>query len=114
MYDLGGESALGGNGGAGAGFGFSDIFEPFFGAAAGGTSRGPTPRGRRGQDALIRLDIDLRDAVFGVDEEVQVDTAVLCGTCNGTCTRPGTSVQTCVVRSEERRVGKECKSQWWQ
>ena len=109
MYDLGGESALGGNGGAGAGFGFSDIFETFFGAAAGGTSRGPTPRGRRGQDALIRLDIELRDAVFGVDEEVQVDTAVLCGTCNGTCTRPGTSVQTCVVcggRGSVQRVAR--------
>ncbi len=110
MYDLGGESALGGNGGgAGAGFGFSDIFETFFGAAAGGASRGPTPRGRRGQDALIRHDIDLRDAVFGVDEEVQVDTAVLCGTCNGTCTRPGTSVQTCVVcggRGSVQRVAR--------
>src|SRR5690625_2856100 len=109
MYDLGGESALGGNGGgAGAGFGFSDIFETFFGAATGAT-RGPAPRGRRGQDALIRLEIDLRDAVFGVDEEVQVDTAVRCGTCDGTCTRPGTSVQTCTVcggRGSVQRVAR--------
>ena len=108
MYDLGGESALGGNGGTGAGFGFSDIFETFFGAATGAT-RGPAPRGRRGQDALIRLEIDLRDAVFGVEEEIQVETAVLCGTCNGTCTRPGTSVQTCAVcggRGSVQRVAR--------
>ncbi|MEE6282413.1 molecular chaperone DnaJ [Georgenia sunbinii] len=113
LYDVGGESALGGGGGgggAGAGFGFSDIFETFFGAAAGGASRGPVPRGRRGQDALVRLDIELRDAVFGVDREVQVETAVLCGTCQGSCTRPGTSVETCVVCSGRGSVQRVARS----
>jgi len=66
LYDIGGDSALGGMGGNGAGFGFSDIFETFFGAAAGAANpRGPVPRGRRGQDALVPLEIDLREAVFG-------------------------------------------------
>ncbi|UNX53615.1 molecular chaperone DnaJ [Georgenia sp. TF02-10] len=100
MYDLGGESALGGNGaGAGtAGFGaFQDIFETFFGAAGGGAPRGPVPRGRRGQDALVRLDLELADAVFGVDREIQVDTAVVCPTCQGSCCRPGTAPRTCEV-----------------
>ena len=63
MYDLGGEQAFGA-GGAGAGFGFQDIFETFFGAAAGGAARGPVPRGRRGQDALVRLDIDLHEVTL--------------------------------------------------
>lgn len=109
LYDMGGESALGGSGGAGAGFGFSDIFETFFGAATGAQPRGPVPRGRRGQDALVRLDIDLRDAVFGVNTDLQVDTAVLCGTCQGSCTRPGTSPQTCSVcggRGSVQRVAR--------
>lgn len=111
LYDAGGESALGGGGGgAGAGFGFSDIFETFFGAAAGGAARGPVPRGRRGQDALVRLDIELRDAVFGVEREVQVDTAVRCGTCQGSCTRPGTSVETCVVCSGRGSVQRVARS----
>ena len=95
MYDLGGEQAFSGAG-AGAGFGFQDIFETFFGAAAG-APRGPVPRGRRGQDALVRLDIDLSEAVFGVTREIQVDTAVVCPTCDGTCCRPGTSPQTCEI-----------------
>src|SRR5690606_4756135 len=80
----------------------------FFGAA-GGASRGPAPRGRRGQDALIRLEVELRDAVFGVEAEVQVDTAVLGGTCNGPCTRPGTRLQTCPVchgRAPVQRVAR--------
>ncbi|MPV37196.1 molecular chaperone DnaJ [Georgenia subflava] len=98
LYDMGGESALGGGGGGGAGFGgFQDIFETFFGAAAGGAPRGPVPRGRRGQDALVRLDIDLSEAVFGAPKELQVETAVVCGTCHGSCCRPGTSPRTCDV-----------------
>lgn len=89
-YDLGGDpSAAGGMGG---GFGFQDIFETFFGAATGATAqRGPIPRARRGQDALVRLDIDLSEATFGSHREVQVDTAVVCPTCQGGCCRPGTS-----------------------
>jgi molecular chaperone DnaJ len=98
LYDMGGESALGGGGAGAAGFGgFQDIFETFFGAAAGGAPRGPVPRGRRGQDALVRLDIELSEAVFGATRELQVDTAVVCPTCHGSCCRPGTSPRTCEV-----------------
>ncbi|WP_448059907.1 molecular chaperone DnaJ [Cellulomonas hominis] len=95
MYDLGGDPSHPA-GGAGGGFGFQDIFETFFGAATGGGGqRGPIPRARRGQDALVRIDIDLAEAAFGVHREIQVDTAVLCPTCSGTCCRPGTSPRTC-------------------
>jgi len=99
MYDRGVDPAApgGGAGGfGGAGFGFQDIFETFFGAAPG-AQRGPVPRARRGQDALVRLEISLADAVFGARREVQVDTAVVCPTCQGSCCRPGTSPRTCEV-----------------
>lgn len=97
LYDMGGESALHGGGGgfSGAGFGFQDIFETFFGAAASGGSRGPTPRGRRGQDALVHLDITLEEAVFGAKKQVTVNTAITCPACHGSCTRAGTQPQTC-------------------
>ena len=79
MYDLGGDpfggaGAGGGFGGAGAGFSFTDIMDAFFGGAgrgAAGAGRGPRPRTRRGQDALIRLDVDLAEAAFGVDPRAQ-------------------------------------------
>ena len=48
-YDLGADPLVSG-GGFGAGFGFSDIFETFFGAAAG-ANRGPAPRQRRARAA---------------------------------------------------------------
>ncbi|ADG75100.1 chaperone DnaJ domain protein [Cellulomonas flavigena DSM 20109] len=107
-YDMGADPSSPG-GGMGGGFGFQDIFETFFGATAGGQPRGPAPRARRGQDALVRLDLDLAEAAFGVHKEVQVDTAVLCPTCGGTCCRPGTSPRTCEVcggRGSVQRVAR--------
>lgn len=108
MYDLGG--GMPGMSGSGAGFGFSDIFETFFQAAAGGgASRGPASRVRRGQDALIRIDVDLSEAAFGVARELTVDTAVTCTTCHGTCCRPGTGPITCVEcqgRGSVQRVAR--------
>ncbi|MDO8120213.1 molecular chaperone DnaJ [Isoptericola sp. b490] len=100
MYDRGVDPTAPGGGGAGfgAGFGFQDIFETFFGAAQGGASqRGPVPRSRRGQDALVRLELDLAEAVFGAHREITVETAVVCPTCSGSCCRPGTSPRTCEV-----------------
>ncbi len=107
MYDMGGDPSASG-GGFGPGFGFSDIFETFFGAAAGG-ARGPAPRQRRGQDALVRVEIDLADAVFGGERELQVDTAVVCPSCEGTCCQPGTQPSTCAVcrgRGQIQRVAR--------
>lgn len=109
MYDLGADPASPG-GGMGGGFGFQDIFETFFGAAAGaGQQRGPIPRARRGQDALVRLDLDLAETTFGVHRDVPVDTAVVCPTCSGSCCRPGTSPRTCEVcggRGSVQRVAR--------
>ena len=72
--------------------------DAFFGGNApggAGGGRGPRPRTRRGQDALIRLEIELADAAFGVSRELKVDTAVICGTCHGDGAAPGSSPITC-------------------
>jgi len=94
QYDMGSDPTAPG-GGMGGGFGFQDIFETFFGG--GQQQRGPIPRARRGQDALLRIDIDLSEAAFGVTKNIEVDTAVACGTCQGSCCAPGTSPVTCGV-----------------
>jgi molecular chaperone DnaJ len=102
MYDLGGDpfnGAGGGFAGAGAGFSFTDIMDAFFGGGgAGGATaggRGPRPRVRRGQDALIRIDVDLADAAFGITRELKVDTAVLCPVCHGDGAAPGSTPVPC-------------------
>ncbi|WP_036284142.1 molecular chaperone DnaJ [Microbacterium luticocti] len=93
-YDMGGDSPFGQAGGFG---GFGDIFETFFGAAGGGRGARPRSRRERGQDALVRVTLELGDVVFGTHREIEVDTAVLCETCDGSCCQPGTSPVTCEI-----------------
>ena len=99
-YDRGGDpfgGAGAGGFGQGAGFSFTDIMDAFFGGSGqgGGQGRGPRPRVRRGQDALIRLEIDLAEAAFGVAREIKVDTAVSCTTCGGDGAAPGSHPVPC-------------------
>ena len=70
-----------------------DIFDSFFGG--GGRSRGPMPRVRRGNDALIKLAISLGEAYTGVQESIEVDTAILCTDCGGSGSASGKAPITC-------------------
>ncbi|MEO8908128.1 MAG: DnaJ domain-containing protein, partial [Microbacteriaceae bacterium] len=70
QYDLGPQQGAF----SGAGFGgFGDIFETFFGG--GGGTRGPKSRRERGQDALLRVEVDLDEVIFGTHRDLEVDTA---------------------------------------
>ncbi len=96
QYDSGGE----------AGFGLGDIFESFF----GGAPRGPRSRAQRGQDALLRVDLDLRESVFGAEKTLTIDTAVLCETCSGSCCKPGTTIRTCEVCRGSGQIQRQVQS----
>jgi molecular chaperone DnaJ len=93
-YDRGGDplSNSGFGGGGGQGFNFDDIMDAFFGQNA---QRGPRPRQQRGQDALLRLNVELAEAAFGVTREIKVDTAVVCSTCEGSGAANGSQPETC-------------------
>jgi molecular chaperone DnaJ len=110
-YDRGGDPFGGAAGGfgQGAGFSFTDIMDAFFGGQGGaaGQGRGPRPRVRRGQDALIRLEVDLAEAAFGVTRELKVDTAIVCSTCHGEGSAPGSHpipCETCRGQGEVAHV----------
>ena len=96
-YDMGADPYASGAASFGQGFSFSDIMDAFFGGAAAGTGRGPRSRRSRGQDGLVRVDVDLVQAVFGGERELTIETAVACGTCGGDGAQPGTSRRTCDV-----------------
>ncbi|MCU1601474.1 MAG: chaperone protein DnaJ [Frankiales bacterium] len=109
IVDLGGDPLAPGGGGGGGGFqqgvDLSDIFGAFFGGGGGG--RGPRSRVQQGSDALIRIDCELSETAFGAQRELTVDTAVLCGTCDGQGTAPGTlptTCETCRGRGEIQQV----------
>ncbi len=76
--------------------GLGDLFDAFFngmgGTGAPGRRRtGPTP----GPDAELVLRLTFREAVFGVQHDVDVQTPVHCDTCEGTGARPGTTPVRC-------------------
>jgi len=75
--------------------GFQDIFEAFFGDRSFGGSffnttatRGPS----RGSDVEVEVEVALREAAFGVDREVNVQTVKNCPVCDGV---GGTQSHTC-------------------
>jgi molecular chaperone DnaJ len=108
-YDTtGNENGNAGGAGQGAGFGFSDIFEQFFGG--GGQAGGPASRTSRGRDALVTATIELKDAVQGTVYKLEVETAVTCKACNGTCCQPGTSPETCHICHGHGQIQRPVRS----
>jgi molecular chaperone DnaJ len=106
QYDLGPQAGFGGGSGFG---GFGDIFETFFGAGAG-RGGGPRSRKERGQDALLRVEVDLDEVIFGTKRDIDVQTAVLCETCAGSCCAPGTSPQTCDICRGSGQIQRSVRS----
>ncbi|HEX8487447.1 MAG TPA: molecular chaperone DnaJ [Propionibacteriaceae bacterium] len=100
LYDRGGDplgggggyGGFGGPGGAAGGFDFTNLVDAMFGQQG---SRGPRSRVRRGQDALVRLDLELAEAAFGTTKPLRVDTAVLCPRCTGSGAEDGSQPVRC-------------------
>lgn len=99
VFDRGGDPMAGGGagfsgfgGGFAGGFDFSNLVDAMFGAQG---SRGPRSRVRQGQDALVRVSLDLPEAVFGATKPVKVNTAVVCPKCSGKGGEPGSEPVTC-------------------
>ncbi len=107
QYDLGPTAGFGGAGAGNFG-GFGDIFETFFGG--GQQTRGPRSRRERGQDALVRVEVDLDEIIFGTKRDIEVDTAVLCETCNGSCCAPGTQPVTCDICHGSGQIQRTVRS----
>ena len=106
-YDNPPQAGFGG-GNAGNFGGFGDIFESFFGG--GGSNRGPRSRRERGQDALIRVEVNLEDIIFGVTREVEVDTAIVCATCEGDGCVVGTHPITCDICRGSGQIQRAVRS----
>lgn len=99
IYDRGGDpsgraSAGFGNaaGFGGAGFDFTNLVDAMFGQQA---SHGPRSRVRRGQDALIQIELELHEAAFGISRTISMETAVLCPVCQGRGAAEGSQPEQC-------------------
>jgi molecular chaperone DnaJ len=100
-YDAHGHAAfehgMGGGAGAGPGAGFGDmgdIFGDIFGNIFGGGGPGRAPR--RGADIGYVMELDLEDAVAGVEKRIEVPTLAPCEPCKGSGSEDG-KVETCAT-----------------
>ncbi|MES2405112.1 MAG: molecular chaperone DnaJ [Pseudomonadota bacterium] len=101
MYDQYGHAAFENGAGrrGGAPFGdVGDIFGDIFSDILGGGRRAA-----RGSDLRYLLELDLEEAVAGVDKKIQVPTLVNCHHCNGTGSEDG-KLSTCATCRGHGRV----------
>jgi molecular chaperone DnaJ len=107
-YDRYGHAAFqnGGGGGGQQGFeGFADIFENIFGEFMGqGRPGGGRSSVQRGADLRYDLEISLEEAYHGTTDEIRVDVAARCDTCEGTGAKPGTGAKGCATCNGHGKV----------
>ncbi|HEX9682102.1 MAG TPA: molecular chaperone DnaJ [Acidimicrobiales bacterium] len=80
------------------GMSVNDIFQMFFGGDPFGGFGGGDPRGAgppRGADLEVMADLSLEDVVFGTRHDVEVRTADMCGSCDGSGAEPPSQPETC-------------------
>jgi molecular chaperone DnaJ len=103
LYDRHGHAAFEhGAGRSGPGFAdvgdiFGDIFSDIFGMGGGGA------RQRRGADLRYVVELDLEEAVFGVERRIDVPTLVSCKPCSGSGSADG-KLGTCNTCRGQGRV----------
>ncbi len=73
--------------------GFGDLFGDLFTDIFGGGSQ--QSRHRQGSDLKFTLDLNLEEAVSGVEKEIKVPRTVACQPCDGSGAERGTGVKTC-------------------
>ncbi len=69
-------------------FDIGDMFGDIFGG-------GRRSRARRGADLQTNITIDFKDAIFGVERELNIKKPSTCTSCKGNGAKPGTSLETC-------------------
>jgi molecular chaperone DnaJ len=71
-----------------------DIFGDLFGF--GGRTRTRRTRERRkGQDIEVSMEIDFREAVFGIEKIIDLNKNIICPHCSGNGAEPGTKIVNC-------------------
>ncbi len=72
-----------------------DLFGNIFGGAGGPSPRGRRPRGERGRDVEVALNVSFEDSLEGLETKIPVELETSCSVCHGSGAEPGTSPQIC-------------------
>jgi molecular chaperone DnaJ len=71
-----------------------DIFGGLFGRGRGGQQR-QQPRGQRGADVEVEVNLSFEDALRGLETRIPVEVETACRECGGTGAQPGTAPTIC-------------------
>ena len=121
-YDQFGSAAFENGGGAGGGFGgfegfggfqgadvdLNDIFSDFlggFGFGGGSRSRGNRPT--KGDDLIVKMDLDFMDAIWGCKQDIELTVTDKCPDCDGV---GGSNPKTCKTCNGHGRVITESRT----
>ncbi|CAN7059914.1 unnamed protein product [Brassica rapa subsp. trilocularis] len=112
LYDRFGEAGVKGAGGMGGMGDFSnpfDLFESLFEGmggmgGGGGMGRGSRSRAVDGQDEYYSLILNFKEAVFGMEKEIEITRLESCGTCEGSGAKPGTKPTKCTTCGGQGQV----------
>nr|MBP7181225.1 molecular chaperone DnaJ [Dysgonamonadaceae bacterium] len=106
-YDQFGHAGVGGaaGGGFGGGMSMDDIFSQFgdifgghfggFGGFGGFGSQRAGRRTNRGSDLRVKVKVNLKEVLTGVEKKIKVKKYVACSHCNGNGSENGNSTSTC-------------------
>jgi molecular chaperone DnaJ len=99
IYDQHGHEGLSARSGGGhsSADAFSDIFGDVFGDIFGGGRRGGRSQVYRGADLRYDLELDLEQAVFGYNSEIEFTTLGECEPCGGSGGAPGSKPASCTT-----------------
>lgn len=118
VYDRYGEDGINNSGFGGGGpfeYGFgglNDIFEAFFGGGMGGFSaRQRDPNAPvQGDDLRMDIQIDFKDAIFGVEKEIKIKHLETCDECMGTGKDKNAKQTTCKTCNGMGRVQQNTRT----
>lgn len=100
----------GGQGAGGFNFDFGDIFGDMFGFGGRGRQNG---RAGRGRDIQVDMEVDFKEAAFGVERKISLRKQTRCDVCGGDGAEPGSKIDACrtcqgqgqVVRHQQTFLG---------
>ena len=117
IYDQYGKAGLDGNMGSSGGFsGFEDIFDDFFGGFGGFGGRKSKPRKQTpyNLDILYEVELEFKEAVFGVKKEIEFEYFTICQKCDGSGAKTSHTCPACggkgqiFIRQGFMSIGQTC------
>ena len=93
-----------GNGGFEFNFGgadFGDLFGDMFGSASARRGRAPA---RQGRDIQVDVELDFKEAAFGVEKEISLRKQSACDVCRGSGAEPDSKLETCTTCGGQGQV----------